>query len=609
MVMLDFKELINIIHVIHTCASLITVIVSLLIIKLANITQPSLIIISISSLIITVLNIFTELNNYSSLRLGQVSSDYIRRNTRNKSLVFQFIFNFLNFAASLVLIDKLILNSNGIIDKLSNKCKHLVVFDLAFIILQQLTFFSILYNFKLENQRYDTHEPEILVMKPMRITSKSKRGLVNKSSEQTLTPDVDFANLVKYENEMQGKQSKARSVNNAKWKRVFSTVLKKKTPEPSLSPKEEEINRSFQTKASEIYNNSSNINPSSQNDLHHTLSVMLDINNSKEFLSEKKLNESFERKIAAEHKAMTKMNTSLLPLRLTSKKSMPVLQGKVATASGSRINSGNSTSSNEQDLSQIPDKFHNNLQLLIENDNIQLEHHISKKDEDNVNSQNLNGNDYLNINECNHTKDSQQGYYMNQNSYEKNDVIGILDEFLTFSKHKKNQLSLDTKSIALTDEEMMSSALSDDFSYSPTKQLSSLFIPKHKKTTSLSSLSPKRQQSPSKYKHKKNSQSMFISGTKSVKKNANHKLSLSNISFDIDDNGKIDFTTPYKNVNEGFDSVKTNSSTSKSRMILDSDFAEDEEDNRKVSDKSFDYPKVLISEYDKEKWKNISDYT
>lgn len=609
MVMLDFKELINIIHVIHTCASLITVIVSLLIIKLANITQPSLIIISISSLIITVLSIFTELNNYSSLRLGQVSSDYIRRNTRNKSLIFQFIFNFLNFAASLVLIDKLILNSNGIIDKLSNKCKHLVVFDLAFIILQQLTFFSILYNFKLENQRYDTHEPEILVMKPMRITSKSKRGLVNKSSEQTLTPDVDFANLVKYENEMQGKQSKARSVNNAKWKRVFSTVLKKKTPEPSLSPKEEEINRSFQTKASEIYNNSSNINPSSQNDLHHTLSVMLDINNSKEFLSDKKLNESFERKIAAEHKAMTKMNTSLLPLRLTSKKSMPVLQGKVATASGSRINSGNSTSSNEQDLSQIPDKFHNNLQLLIENDNIQLEHHISKKDEDNLNSQNLNGNDYLNINECNHTKDSQQGYYINQNNYEENDVIGILDEFLTFSKHKKNQLSLDTKSIALTDEEMMSSALSDDFSYSPTKQLSSLFIPKHKKTTSLSSLSPKRQQSPSKYKHKKNSQSMFISGTKTVKKNANHKLSLSNISFDIDDNGKIDFTTPYKNVNEGFDSVKTNSSTSKSRMILDSDFAEDEEDNRKVSDKSFDYPKVLISEYDKEKWKNISDYT
>lgn len=609
MVMLDFKELINIIHVIHTCASLITVIVSLLIIKLANITQPSLIIISISSLIITVLNIFTELNNYSSLRLGQVSSDYIRRNTRNKSLIFQFIFNFLNFAASLVLIDKLILNSNGIIDKLSNKCKHLVVFDLAFIILQQLTFFSILYNFKLENQRYDTHEPEILVMKPMRITSKSKRGLVNKSSEQTLTPDVDFANLVKYENEMQGKQSKARSVNNAKWKRVFSTVLKKKTPEPSLSPKEEEINRSFQTKASEIYNNSSNINPSSQNDLHHTLSVMLDINNSKEFLSDKKLNESFERKIAAEHKAMTKMNTSLLPLRLTSKKSMPVLQGKVATASGSRINSGNSTSSNEQDLSQIPDKFHNNLQLLIENDNIQLEHHISKKDEDNMNSQNLNGNDYLNINECSHTKDSQQSYFMNQNSYEENDVIGILDEFLTFSKHKKNQLSLDTKSIALTDEEMMSSALSDDFSYSPTKQLNSLFIPKHKKTTSLSSLSPKRQQSPSKYKHKKNSQSMFISGTKNVKKNANHKLSLSNISFDIDDNGKIDFTTPYKNVNEGFDSVKTNSSTSKSRMILDSDFAEDEEDNRKVSDKSFDYPKVLISEYDKEKWKNISDYT
>ncbi|CAI8496365.1 unnamed protein product [Hanseniaspora opuntiae] len=353
----------------------------------------------------------THLNNYSSLRLGQVSSDYIRRNTRNKSLIFQFIFNFLNFAASLVLIDKLILNSNGIIDKLSNKCKHLVVFDLAFIILQQLTFFSILYNFKLENQRYDTHEPEILVMKPMRITSKSKRGLVNKSSEQTLTPDVDFANLVKYDNEMQGKQSKARSVNNAKWKRVFSTVLKKKTPEPSLSPKEEEINRSFQTKASEIYNNSSNINPSSQNDLHHTLSVMLDINNSKEFLPDKKLNESFERKIAAEHKAMTKMNTSLLPLRLTSKKSMPVLQGKVATASGSRINSGNSTSSNEQDLSQIPDKFHNNLQLLIENDNIQLEHHISKKDEDNLNSQNLNGNDYLNINECNHTKDSQQGYF------------------------------------------------------------------------------------------------------------------------------------------------------------------------------------------------------
>lgn len=607
--MLDFKELINIIHVIHTCASLITVIVSLLIIKLASISQPSLIIISISSLIITVLNIFTELNNYSSLRLGQVSSDYIRRNTRNKSLVFQFIFNFLNFAASLVLIDKLILNSNGIIDKLSNKCKHLVVFDLAFIILQQLTFFSILYNFKLENQRYDTHEPEILVMKPMRITSKSKRGLVNKSSEQTLTPDVDFANLVKYDNEMKGKQSKARSVNNAKWKRVFSTVLKKKTPEPSLSPKEEELNRSFQTKASEIYNNSSNINPSSQNDLHHTLSVMLDINNSKEFLPDKKLNESFERKIAAEHKAMTKMNTSLLPLRLTSKKSMPVLQGKVATASGSRINSGNSTSSNEQDLSQIPDKFHNNLQLLIENDNIQLEHHISKKDEDNLNSQNLNGNDYLNINECNHTKDSQQGYYINQNSYEENDVIGILDEFLTFSKHKKNQLSLDTKSIALTDEEMMSSALSDDFSYSPTKQLNSLFIPKHKKTTSLSSLSPKRQQSPSKYKHKKNSQSMFINGTKTVKKNANHKLSLSNISFDIDDNGKIDFTTPYKNVNEAFDSVKTNSSTSKSRMILDSDFAEDEEDNRKVSDKSFDYPKVLISEYDKEKWKNISDYT
>lgn len=607
--MLDFKELINIIHVIHTCASLITVIVSLLIIKLASISQPSLIIISISSLIITVLNIFTELNNYSSLRLGQVSSDYIRRNTRNKSLVFQFIFNFLNFAASLVLIDKLILNSNGIIDKLSNKCKHLVVFDLAFIILQQLTFFSILYNFKLENQRYDTHEPEILVMKPMRITSKSKRGLVNKSSEQTLTPDVDFANLVKYDNEMKGKQSKARSVNNAKWKRVFSTVLKKKTPEPSLSPKEEELNRSFQTKASEIYNNSSNINPSSQNDLHHTLSVMLDINNSKEFLPDKKLNESFERKIAAEHKAMTKMNTSLLPLRLTSKKSMPVLQGKVATASGSRINSGNGTSSNEQDLSQIPDKFHNNLQLLIENDNIQLEHHISKKDEDNLNSQNLNGNDYLNINECNHTKDSQQGYYINQNSYEENDVIGILDEFLTFSKHKKNQLSLDTKSIALTDEEMMSSALSDDFSYSPTKQLNSLFIPKHKKTTSLSSLSPKRQQSPSKYKHKKNSQSMFINGTKTVKKNANHKLSLSNISFDIDDNGKIDFTTPYKNVNEAFDSVKTNSSTSKSRMILDSDFAEDEEDNRKVSDKSFDYPKVLISEYDKEKWKNISDYT
>lgn len=177
MVMLDFKELINIIHVIHTCASLITVIVSLLIIKLANITQPSLIIISISSLIITVLSIFTELNNYSSLRLGQVSSDYIRRNTRNKSLIFQFIFNFLNFAASLVLIDKLILNSNGIIDKLSNKCKHLVVFDLAFIILQQLTFFSILYNFKLENQRYDTHEPEILVMKPMRITSKANEDL------------------------------------------------------------------------------------------------------------------------------------------------------------------------------------------------------------------------------------------------------------------------------------------------------------------------------------------------------------------------------------------------------------------------------------------------
>lgn len=609
MAMIDFKELINIVHVIHTCASLITVIVSLLIIKLGNITQPSLIIISISSLIITVLNIFTELNNYSILRLGQVSSDYIRRNTRNKSLIFQFVLNFLNFAACLVLIDKLISNENGIINKLSSKCKHLVVFDLAFIILQQLTFFSILYNFKLENQRYGTHEPEILVMKPMRITSKGKRGLVNKSSEQTLTPDADFANLVQYENEFHGKHGKVRSINNAKWKRVFSTVLKKKTSEQSLSPQEEEVNRSFQTKASEIYNNSSNINPNSQNDLHQTLSVMLDIDNSKEFPANRKLNESFERKIAAEQKAMTKMNTSLLPLRLTSKKSMPLLQGKVISANGTRINSGNSTSSNEQDLSQIPDKFHNNLQLLIENDNIHLEHHISKKDEDHSEHQNLNGNDYLNINECNNTKDSQQGYLMNPNSYEENDVIGILDEFLTFSKHKKNQLSLDTKSIALTDEEMMSSAFSDDFSYSPTKQLNSLFIPKHKKTISLSSLSPKRQQSPSKYKHKKNSQSMFISGNKTIKKNANHKLSLSNISFDIDDNGKIDFTTPYKNVIEGFDSVKTNSSTSKSKMILDSDFAEDEEDNRKVSDKSFDYPKVLISEYDKEKWKNISDYT
>lgn len=606
--MLDFKDLINIIHVVHTCASLITVIVSLLILKLASISQPALIIISISSLIITVLNIFTELNNYSSLRLGHGSSGHIRRNTRNKSLVFLFVFNFVNFAACLVLIDKLILNSNGIIDKLSNKCKHLVVFDLAFIILQQLTFFSILYNFKLENQRYDTHEPEILVMKPMRIASKSKRGLINKSSEQTLTPDVDSASLANYESEFQGKQNKARSINNAKWKRVFSTVLKKRTPEPSLSPREEEVNRSFQTKASEIYNNSSNINPNSQNDLHHTLSVMLDVDNSNEFLSEKKLNESFERKIAAEHKAMTKMNTSLLPLRLTSKRSISLLQGKVAKTTETRINSGNSTSSNEQDLSQIPEKFHNNLQLLIENDNIQLEHHISKKDEDHLNHQNLNGSDY-NINECNYTKDLQQGYLVNQNNYEENDVIGILDEFLTFSKHKKNQLSLDTKSIALTDEEIMSSAFSDDFSYSPTKQLSSLFIPKHKKTTSLSSLSPKRQQSPSKYKHKKNSQSMFIVGNKAHKKTPNHKLSLSNISFDIDDEGKIDFTTPYKNVNEGSDSVKTNSSTGKSKMILDGDLAEDEEENRKVSDKSFDYPKVLISEYDKEKWKNISDYT
>lgn len=610
MVMLDFKELINIIHVFHTCASLITVIVSLLIIKLGHISQPSLIIISISSLIITILNIFTELNNYSLLRLGHVSPDYIRRNTRNKSIIFQFIFNFLNFAACLVLIDNLILNNNGIIDRLSKKCKHLVVIDLAFIILQQLTFFSILYNFKLESQRYDMHDSEILVMKPMRITSKNKRGLVNKSSEQTLTSEFDFANSLHYENESQSKQNKVRSINNAKWKRVFSTVLKKKTPEPSISPKEEDLNRSFHTKASEVYNNSSNINANSQTDLHHTLSVMLDVNNSKEFLSEGKFNESYERKIAAEHKAMTKMNTSLLPLRLTSRKSMPVLYGKVATANGSRINSANSTSSNEQDLSQIPGKFHNNLQLLIENDNIQLEHHISKKDEDNSDNQSVNGDDYLKINECSHTKDPHQGYFMNHNNYEENDVIGILDDFLTFSKHKKNQLSLDTKSIALTDEEMMSSAFSDDFNYSPTKSLNSLFIPKHKKTISLNSLSPKRQQNSSKYKHKKNSQSLFISGNKHTKKNANHKLSLSNISFDIDDNGKIDFTAPYKTViNDEYNSVKTNSTTSKSRMIMDSDFAEDEEDNRKVSDKSFDYPKVLISEYDKEKWKNISDYT
>lgn len=621
MALFNLKDIINIVHVINTCSSLIIGIVSIFIIKKTNDKQISLMIISISSLLITILNLFTELNTSSLLRLDNISSSYYKRNFKNNSLICLIILNFLNFGSSIVFIDKLISKDNKIIEESSQSIKHLVVIDLAFIILQQLTFFSILYSFNSDNQRYDMQDPESLIMKPMRIPTKNKRVLANKSSEQTLTCDYDFMDAVNSESEEHGKQ-KIHNVNtNARWKRVFSTVLKKKSGHSNISVKDEEMNISFANKNLETYNNSSNINVNSQNDLHHTLSVMLDIDNNRDFLSKTNINESFERRIAAEHNAMTKMNTSLLPPRLTSKKSMTLLKGKIVNNnphrgynSGSRINSENSTSSNEQDLSQIPNKFHNNLQLLIENDNIHLDQTLFGKEDvaSHLDRQyTIDGvvND-INIAENCENKSSARNIFTDEHSNEKKDVIDILDDFLTINKHKKNQLSLDTKSIAMVDDDMMNSAFSDDFNYSPTKSMNSLMIPKHKKTTSLSSLSPKRQQSTNTYKHKKNSQSMFINGNRFAKKSISHKLSLSNISFDIDDNGKIDFTTPYKNINnEEFNSIKTVSTTNKSNIILNNELIEDQEEYRKISDKSFDYPKVLVSEYDKEKWKNISDYT
>lgn len=598
------RTLNDVIKVVNTLASVLLAILSIILIHRLHVLKyrVPLIIITISALLIFGMNMFEMVCEIGVLKIAAARL----KREQKKMQVLLITLNFLVFGSSIGFINNLISK-----ESFGENDKKFIVTQLAFLLLQQLTFFSMLKTYKHENNEEieQLMDPEALVMKPMRIPAKN---IQNKSSEQTLTANLDWLQ----QHELDNGGSNAGSVNkydiksfkgsetsqdkshtNKKWKRAFGNLVKFKKQD--VAKKSDSSVKTFNFSTQPVFNTSTQYyndtrSTSSQLDLSHDVTIMLDLNNRdhRKISSSSNNNitafsDSFEKKLDAEQDALTRINSRLLPPRLSKKNSYNNFKygGGTTSETVSGIPS-NQLESPLHDIQQIPHKFHNNLQIINNHDNVSTNMVVS------------------------HTKMPT----------ESGDAIDFLDNFFSLNKrnYHQTQPSLDMLTSQEIDEEMINSALSDSVSkhsvvntlnennyntlnsrHSPTKSISSLMMIKHKKTHSLLSnsalsTSPKKNTYAGHAKH-------------SHSKTLSTKLSLSNISFNINQDGKIDFTAPKIpdfEVQQSSEFDFNKDSLWEQNLKLN-----DIEEKRKVSDKSFDYPNVLVSEYDKEKWKIISDYS
>ena len=623
----DLGDINEVIKVVNTLASLLLGLLSVILIHRINVLKYHipLVIIAVSSLLIFVIDV---VDNIIQMPMFNDGVYRLKRRQSTKLILVLIVLNFLIFGSSIGFINNLISK-----ESFEDQDKKFIVAQLAFLLLQQLTFFSMAKNYKQgNNEEMDAYyrDPESLVMKPMRIPTKKR--IQNKASEQTLTPNLDWLQQHELENNATSNSSinkyeinSFNDLNNTnvnsnikqkKWKRAFSKLIKFK---PEEEKEEEQTSKNLDPLSQLNLNNKSqsllNINPKfthytnetrsvcSQPDMSHDLTIMLEVNNRENstntIKSDDKLeafSDSFEKKLDAEQIALTRINSRLLPPRLTTKQSYTNMKHKRKTSSGgsgSRIPS-DELESPMNSISKIPAKFFNGVPIINNHENVSTQLLSSQP--------------------------------MNLNNEE--DALDFLDNFFTLNKKNYHQAhpSFDMSTSQEIDEDMINSALSDSLSkrsimntnntngnindnnyntlnsnrHSPTKSISSLRIMKHKKSQSLISNSA-LSISPKKPSHNQN-----MNPKHSHSKTLSTKLSLSNISFNINEDGKIDFTPqklPEFEISKQTENMSRRNSLWEQNMKLD-----DIEEKRKISDNSFEYPQVLVSEYDKEKWKIISDY-
>ncbi|OBA29177.1 hypothetical protein HANVADRAFT_51085 [Hanseniaspora valbyensis NRRL Y-1626] len=624
----DLGDINEVIKVVNTLASLLLGLLSVILIHRINVLKYHipLVIIAVSSLLIFVIDV---VDNIIQMPMFNDGVYRLKRRQSTKLILVLIVLNFLIFGSSIGFINNLISK-----ESFEDQDKKIIVAQLAFLLLQQLTFFSMVKNYKQgNNEEMDAYytDPESLVMKPMRIPNKKR--IQNKASEQTLTPNLDWLQQHEFENNVTSNSSinkyeinSFNDLNNTnvntnikqkKWKRAFSKLIKFK-PEEEEEVKEQ-TSKNLDSLSQLNLNNKSqsllNINPKfthytnetrsvcSQPDMSHDLTIMLEVNNRENSTNTIKnddkleaFSDSFEKKLDAEQIALTRINSRLLPPRLTTKQSYTNMKHKRKTSSGG---SGSRIPSDELEspinsISKIPAKFFNGLPIINNHENVSTQ---------------LLSNQPMNLNN-------------------EEDALDFLDNFFTLNKKNYHQAypSFDMSTSQEIDEDMINSALSDSLSkrsivntnntngnindnnynalnsnrHSPTKSISSLRIMKHKKSQSLISNSA-LSISPKKPSHNQN-----VNPKHSHSKTLSTKLSLSNISFNINEDGKIDFTPqklPEFEISKQTENMSRRNSLWEQNMKLD-----DIEEKRKISDNSFEYPQVLVSEYDKEKWKIISDY-
>ena len=625
----DLGDINEVIKIVNTLASLLLGLLSVILIHRINVLKYHipLVIIAVSSLLIFVIDV---VDNIIQMPMFNDGVYRLKRRQSTKLILVLIVLNFLIFGSSIGFINNLISK-----ESFKDQDKKFIVAQLAFLLLQQLTFFSMVKNYKQGNtEEMDAYyrDPESLVMKPMRIPTKKR--IQNKASEQTLTPNLDWLQQHELENNATSNSSinkyeinSFNDLNNTnvntnikqkKWKRAFSKLIKFK-PEEEEEEVKEQTSKNLDSLSQLNLNNKSqsllNINPKfthytnetksvcSQPDMSHDLTIMLEVNNRENstntIKSDDKLegfSDSFEKKLDAEQIALTRINSRLLPPRLTTKQSYTNMKHKRNTSSGG---SGSRIPSDELEspinsISKIPAKFFNGLPIINNHENVSTQ---------------LLSNQPMNLNN-------------------EEDALDFLDNFFTLNKKNYHQAhpSFDMSTSQEIDEDMINSALSDSLSkrsivntnytnsnindnnynalnsnrHSPTKSISSLRIMKHKKSQSLISNSA-LSISPKKPSHNQN-----VNPKHSHSKTLSTKLSLSNISFNINEDGKIDFTPqklPEFEISKQTENISRRNSLWEQNMKLD-----DIEEKRKISDNSFEYPQVLVSEYDKEKWKIISDY-
>ncbi|XBW37647.1 hypothetical protein QEN19_003228 [Hanseniaspora menglaensis] len=604
----------DIIKLVNSLACFFLAVFSLVLIKRNNVVKyhVPLGIITVASITICVINLVEII-----LAFPRIKQEFHRLNISLKiKNVFLLTFNFLILGSSIAFINNIL-----IANLFSEKDTKLIVAHLVFLLLQQLTFFSIILNYeqKCKDDLISLTDPEAFLMKPMRIPSKQ---IQYKSSEQTLTSNMDWIqqhelqnlsnnsvnkyDLSSYENNM----SLEKVAKNGKWKRAFGKLVQIKKLDPHL-----ENNKSYKKKdklknmnisqnsfnqeqptglniapsVTHYYNDTQSIN--SQRDISHDVTIMLENNNTYHPGNKHKshngldgFSDSFEIELNAEQIALSKINNRLLPPRLTTKQSYTKMEYKNESAPESRIPSDELESS-VHTLSKVPVKFYNDVSLINNHDNV---------------ASNIALNNNFKLEDC-------------------VDTIDFLDNF--FALNRKNQHhqnpSFDMSTSYEVDKEIIHSALSDNMSkrsivnsanehnyntlnsrHSPSKSISSLMMGKHKKAKSLTSnfltTSPKKTSFSNPPKH-------------SHSKTLSTKLSLSNISFNVNEHGKIDFASQ-KFLD--FDTHSSHEKDNKKEMLWEENLRlEDIEETRKISEKSFDYPTGLVSQYDKEKWKLISDYS